>query len=111
MVHVSETCEPAAPSVLTHVHTTPATVHEAQCTEPIQQALVAKGLPPHEHLVDAAYIDAALLVTSWEEHGMTLRGPARPNSSWQSHVGGGYTIEHFAVDWARQQVRCPQGKT
>src|SRR4029453_2416722 len=34
MVHVSETCEPTAPPLLTHVHTTPASVHEAQCTEP-----------------------------------------------------------------------------
>ena len=54
MVHVSETCEPTAPHLLTHVHTTPATVHEAQCTEPIQQALVDKDMPPDEHLVDAA---------------------------------------------------------
>ena len=38
MVHVSETCEPTAPHLLTHVHTTPATVHEAPCTEPMQQA-------------------------------------------------------------------------
>jgi transposase len=111
MLHVSETCEPTTPSVLTHVHTTPATVHEAQCTELIQQALVDKGLPPNEHLVDAAYIDAALLVTSHEEHGITLRGPTRPNISWQSQAEGGYTIEHFAVDWAGQQVHCPQGKT
>ena len=61
-------------------------------------------------MVDAAYIDAVLLVTSHEEHGIVLRGPTRPNVSWQSHVEGGYTIEHFEVDWARQQVRCPQGK-
>ena len=45
MVHVSETCEPTAPHLLTHVHTTAATVHEAQCTIPIQQALVEKALP------------------------------------------------------------------
>jgi transposase len=111
MVHLSETCEPTMPHLLTHVHTTPATVHEAQCTASIQQALVDKDLPPSEHLVDAAYIDAALLVASDEEHGIKLRGPTRPNVSWQSHVEGGYTVEHFEVDWARQQVRCPQGKT
>ena len=46
MVHVSETCEPTTPHLLTHVHTTPATVHEAQCTEPIQQALIEKDVPP-----------------------------------------------------------------
>jgi transposase len=111
LVHISETCELTAPHLVTHVQTTPATVHEAQCTEPIQQALVAKDLPPSEHLVDAAYIDAALLVTSREAHGIMLRGPTRPNSSWQSQADGGYTVEHFSIDWARQQVHCPQGKT
>src|SRR5216683_4000999 len=79
MVHVSETCEPTAPHVLTHVHTTLATVHEAQCTEPIQQALVDKDVPPDEHLVDAAYIAAELLVHSRDDHGITLRGPTRPS--------------------------------
>jgi Transposase DDE domain len=111
MVHVSETCEPTTPSVLTHVHTTPATVHEAPCTAPIQQAPVDKGLPPHEHLVDAAAIDAALLVTSREAHGITRRGPARPNPNWPAHVEGAYTLADFAVDWERQQVPCPQGQT
>jgi transposase len=110
MVHLSETCEPTAPHLLTHVQTTPATVHEAQCTASIQQALVDKDLPPSEHLVDAAYIDASLLVTIHGEHGIVLRGPTRPNVSWQSHAEGGYTVEDFAVDWAHQQVRCPQGK-
>src|SRR5215813_8997210 len=110
MVHVSETCEPAAPHLLTHVHTTPATVHEAQCTTPIQQALLDKKLPPREHFVDAAYISAALLVHSRDEHGITLRGPTRPSPGWQMQVTGAYTFEQFTVDWERQQVRCPQGK-
>jgi transposase len=79
MVHVSETCEPAAPHLLTHVHTTAAPVHEAQCTAPIQQALVEKDLPPSEHMVDAAYIDAELLVESQDKHGITWRGPTRPS--------------------------------
>jgi hypothetical protein len=110
MVHVSETCEATAPHLLTHVHTTAATVHEAQCTVPIQQALVEKALPPREHLVDAAYISAALLVESQDQHGITLRGPTRPTQGWQAQVERGYTIEQFEVDWAQQRVRCPQGK-
>ena len=110
MVHVSETCEPTAPHLLTHVHTTPATVHEAQCTLPIQQALIEKDLPPHEHLVDAAYISAELLVDSCDDHGIILRGPTRPTQGWQMQVAGAYTIEQFTVDWERQQVGCPQGK-
>jgi transposase len=110
MVHVSETCEPTAPHLLTHAHTTTAAVHEAQCTAPIQQALVDKDLPPSEHLVDAAYIDAELLVSSQQEHGITLRGPPRPNPDWQAKVAGAYMLADFTVDWERRQVHCPQGK-
>jgi transposase len=110
MVHVSETCEPTAPHLLTHVHTTTAAVHEAQCTAAIHQALGAKDLPPNEHLVDAAYIDAELLVSSCTEYGITLRGPARPNPNWQAKVEGAYTVADFIVDWEDRQVHCPQGK-
>ena len=109
MVHVSETCEPAAPHLLTHVHTTRATVHEAQCTEPIQQALIDKAVSPQEHFVDAAYISSELLVHSRDAQGITLRGPTRPSQGWQTQVEGAYTLEQFAVDWDQQQVRCPQG--
>ena len=111
MVHVSETCEPTAPHLLTHVHTTPATVHEAQCTTPIQQALIDKDVPPRDHLVDAAYISAELLVKSREDHGIALRGPTRPDVSWQAQVEGAYSLDQFVIDWDQQQVRCPQGKT
>ena len=111
MVHGSETCEPTAPHLLTHVHTTPATVHEAQCTTPIQQALIDKDVPPRDHLVDAAYISAELLVKSREDHGIALRGPTRPDVSWQAQVEGAYSLDQFVIDWDQQQVRCPQGKT
>jgi transposase len=110
-VHLSETCDPTTPHLLTHVHTTPATMHEAMCTATIQQALVDKDYAPQEHLVDAAYVDAELLVSSQTAHGITLRGPARPNVHWQTTVEGAYTLADFAVDWEHQQVRCPQGKT
>ena len=51
MVHVSETCEPPAPRVLTHVHTTTAAIHEARCTAPIP-ALVIITVTPVESLAD-----------------------------------------------------------
>lgn len=88
MVHVSATCEPPAPPLLTPVHTTPATVHEAQCTAPRQQALVDKDRPPREHLVDAASIAAEWLVDSREAHGILWRGPTRPRPGWQAQVEG-----------------------
>ena len=69
-----------------------------------------KGLTPGEHLVDAAYVDAALLVHGREELGIDLLGPPRPNPSWQARIEGGYDIDRFEVDWNGQRVRCPQGK-
>jgi transposase len=71
MVHVSETCEPTAPHLMTPVHTTAATVHEAPCTAPIQRALVQQDLAPAEPLVDAASSSAAWLVQSQDEYGIT----------------------------------------
>ena len=110
MVHVSETCEPTAPHLLTHVHTTTAAVYEAQCTAPIHQALSAKELAPREHFVDGAYISADVLVASQEEHGITLRGPTRPIQGWQAHTDGAYDLSQFTVDWEQRQAQCPQGK-
>jgi transposase len=111
MVHVSDTCEPTAPHLLTHVHTTAATVHEAQCTIPLQQARIDQELPPQEPFVDAAYVSAELLVQSRDEQGITLRGPTRPSQGWQRQVEGAYRLDQCVIDWERQQVHCPQGKT
>ena len=110
VVHLSETCEDDTVHLLTHAMTTIATVHEAKCTAAIHQALAGKGLVPGEHLVDAAYVDAELLVRGREELGIDLVGPPRPNPSWQAKVEGGYTLDRFEVDWDEQRVRCPQGK-
>ena len=110
IVHLSESCEDDAVHLLTHAMTTPATVHEARCTAAIHQAWAGKGLVPEEHLVDAAYVDAELLVDSREELGIDLVGPPRPNPSWQGKVEGGYTLDRFEVDWDERRVRCPQGK-
>ena len=62
IVHLSETCEDDGVHLITHAMTTLATVHEARCTAAIHRALADKGLAPGEHLVDAAYVDAELLV-------------------------------------------------
>lgn len=110
MVHVSETCDDDLPHLITHVETTTANVHEAQCTENIHQALVEKKLPPDQHLVDSAYVGAELLISSKQEHGISLLGPGRPDPSWQSKVEAAYDRYDFDVDWERKRVTCPQGK-
>lgn len=111
VVHLSETCEDGAAHLLTHAMTTVATVHEARCTAAIHRALADKGLPPDEHLVDAAYVDAELLVRSREELGIALVGPGRPDPAWQAGVEGAFTAERFEVDWERKRARCPRGKS
>jgi transposase len=110
VVHLTETCDDEAVHLLTHAMTTAATVHEARCTATIHRALVAKGLPPGEHLVDAAYIDAELLVRGREELDIALVGPPRRGASWQERTAGAYAAERFAVDWRHQRAHCPQGR-
>ena len=109
-VHLSETCEDDEVHLITHVVTTQATVHESQKTEAIHQALVDKGLPPDQHLVDSAYIDAGLLIGSLEDFDITLVGPGRLDNSWQAKVEGAYDRNCFEIDWENKQVVCPQGK-
>lgn len=109
MVHVSETCDDDSVHLITHVHTTPADVHEAMCTESIHQALAEKGLPPHEHLVDAGYVSAEILVRSRIQYGIDLIGPARGNPTWQTKVEGAYTGEQFTINWEQRVAFCPQG--
>ena len=62
MVHIAETCESDEPNLRTHVHTTLAAVHEARCTDDIEQALADKALTPGELFVDSADVSAELLV-------------------------------------------------
>src|SRR5689334_10755108 len=88
IVHLTETCDDDTVHLLTHALTTVATVHEARCVEAIHAALAGKGLGPAEHLADAAYVDAELLVRSREDHGIDLVGPPRGNPSWQGKVEG-----------------------
>jgi len=109
MVHISETCDENSVHLITHVHTTPADVHEAMCTESIHKALTDKGVPPLEHLVDAAYVSAELLVRSRDHYGIDLVGPARINARWQTKVEGAYTGDQFTIDWEKREVHCPQG--
>jgi hypothetical protein len=109
MVHISETCDENSVHLITHVHTTPADVHEAMCTESIHKALADKGVPPLEHLVDAGYLSAELLVRSRDHYGIDLVGPARINPTWQTKVEGAYTGDQFTIDWEKREVHCPQG--
>jgi transposase len=110
-VHVTETCDDGTAHLITHVKTCPAMQQDMTSTAEIHERLAAKGLLPAEHFVDSAYVDAALLVGSRRDHDVSLEGPVRAVSSWQARMGQGYDLPHFAIDWERERVTCPQGKT
>lgn len=109
ITHLSETCDDEGVHLVTHVMTTHARSHEAQCMEGIHDALIAKQLRPDEHYVDAAYVDA-LLLASEQEKGIETVGPPRVDPSWQNRTEGAYSVDQFEIDWKNKQVTCPQGK-
>ena len=108
-VHLSETCDDDQCHLITHVETTDASVHEAQRTAVIHQALADKQLLPSEHFVDSAYVSAEHLVRAKQQH-IELVGPTRKNASWQSKLEGGYDETQFDIDWEAKVVTCPEGK-
>jgi transposase len=110
-VHVTETCDEDSAHLVTHVETCPAMQPDMASTAGIHQCLADKGLLPAEHFVDAAYVDAALLVGSRRDHGVSLEGPVRAVAKRPSEAEQAYEQHHFAIDWERERVTCPQGKT
>jgi transposase len=110
-VHLTETCATDEVHLLTQVDTTEAPVADADRAEPIQAALVARRLPPSEHLLDSGYVDANLVITSQLRHGIEVVGPMRPNSSWQARSPERYDLSRFTIDWAARTVTCPEGRT
>ena len=110
MVHLTETCDEAAPRLVIHVDTTAASVHEALRTGAIHDALATKELTPSTHLVDAGYVSASHLVEAHERHNIDLAGPPRPGTSWHDRTEGAFRTADFSIDWDRCVVRCPEGK-
>lgn len=110
-VHLTETCEGDAPHLITHVETTPAPVADGDMTPVIHEGLEAKGLLPGKHLADTGYADAELLVKSRQEFGVDLVGPTRADHHWQAGAGQGFAAGDFRVDWERQRLTCPEGRT
>lgn len=107
-VHLTETCDDDTPHLLTDVQTTVATTQDVEPTAPVQEALVAKEVPPRVHIVDEGYTEAALLVTS-RARGIDVVGPLHADTSWQARTPGAFAAAQFAVDWDAERVTCPTG--
>jgi transposase len=112
-IHLSETCDDVTvtgvPHLVTNVATTDATVTDVEILEQIHTDLDHRNLLPGEHIVDAGYTSADLMVTARRDFGVTLLGPLRIDNSEQARAGGGFGRAAFTIDWEQQRVTCPQG--
>jgi transposase len=108
--HLTETCDEDQPRLITQVETTVATVPDHEVMDELHKQLAAKERLPSEHLVDAGYLTAELLVRSKQAHGVELCGPPRPDTAWQAQAGQGFAASDFSFDWDQQQATCPGGQ-
>jgi transposase len=110
-VHFTETCDDEADlHLITHVETTLATSQDVDAPAPIHQALAQRDLLPREHLMDAGYVDADLVVEAQRDYAIDIVGPITKDVSWQAREKTGYDLSQFVVDWDAHQVICPQGQ-
>lgn len=109
-LHVTETCDPGLPRLITDVKTTAAPVVDEDSPPSIQRALAARDLLPSVQLADSGYTAAGLLVDSRRLHGIELIGAARPDVKWQAQQGVGFAAADFRVDWETEQATCPMGR-
>jgi transposase len=109
-VHLTETCDAAAPSLMTHVETTIAPEQDVTVVETIHHGLADQALLPTVHIVDGAYVSSDGLVGSHQDYQVTLMGPMRQDSRWQAHDPQAFDASQFLIAWDQKVVTCPQGK-
>lgn len=109
-VHITETCDDDKPNFIVGVRTTLASEHDIKSTEVIHATMSEKELVPQQHLVDSAYTDAGLFVSSKEIYGIQLIGPPPHNPAWQSKQEDAFSLDDFDIDWQTETVTCPEGK-
>jgi len=109
-VHLTETCEEDAPHLITHVDTTAAAITDEALTETIHADLHQSGLIPRQHLLDSGSITAPILVSSQQQYGIEVIGPARGDVKWQANTEQGIDASQFVIDWERQHAICPEGQ-
>jgi transposase len=108
-LHVTETCDPGLPRLVTNVTTTSASVTDFETTEMVHKGLSERGLLPGEHVVDAGYVTAHTLTRS-AAHRIRIVGPVLPDTTWQTTTAQGYAATDFRIDWDACRVTCPQGE-
>jgi transposase len=109
-VHVTESCEQDKRHLIPHVETTAAPMADAEATPLIHAALAEQPLLPHLHIADTGYLEAELLVTSKQQHGVEVLGPTRPDDRGQARAGQGFDAGSLGIDWEQRQALWPMGQ-
>lgn len=109
-LHLTETCDPDTPHLITHVETTPATTPDVAVLGAVHDALAAHDALPAEHRVDEGYADAAEMTRAAQTYQVTVVGKLRADTSAQAHAAQGYDQSAFRIDWAARTVTCPGGQ-
>jgi transposase len=110
-VHLTESCDPDRPALITNVETTVATVTDTAAVGDIHHHLATRNLLPTHHIVDAGYMDAHGMVAAATDYAVELVGPVLADTNWQARQNRGYAAADFTIDWANRVVCCPQGHT
>jgi hypothetical protein len=79
--------------------------------EHIHTGLDHRNLLPDEHIVDAGYTSAELMISTQSDFSITLLGPLRIDNSPQARTSSGFHRAAFTIDWDSHRVTCPQGVT
>ena len=113
--HLTETCEPGMPRVITNVETTDATTDDVEMTPAIHQHLGNRRLAPGGHVADVGYVSAGHILTARTGHGITLPGPvgADTHHTWRGGTGQEPALDQaaFRVDWDARKVTCPRERS
>jgi hypothetical protein len=76
-------------------------------TTDIQDKLIARGLAPGQHLMDAGYPSSANFAAS-ARRGVTLIAPVIATTGRNAKKGT-FTPLDFTIDWEPRQASCPAG--
>lgn len=106
-VHLTETCNPDSPNLITNVETRPSTEPDHEVTHIIHQHLAEKARLPAEHFVDKGYMSVDHLIQAQQDYDITLMDAVPDDNSWQARRQG-YDSRQFTIDWANEVAYCPQ---
>ena len=113
--HLTETCEPGMPRVITNVETTDATTDDVEMTRPSTSTWATGGWRRASTWSDAGYVSAGHILTARTGHGITLLGPVGADTHPARRGGTGQepALDQaaFRVDWDARKVTCPQGRS